>query len=121
MLDNNLRSDCNIDKVFKKSQRCLLQFVSENSPSSCLIRPSGQCFINLLLSLFSLSPLSAGISISRSNTNVLDEAVDICSKIIGSTEESLQDLYNKQLYKKAISIQIVPILYNCYPPKSSTN
>ncbi len=43
-------------------------------------------------------------SLNSNNKNILSRVVKVCSKIIGTVQEPLQDMYNKRVYKKAKSI-----------------
>ena len=102
-LDNKLSFESNTDVVYKESQQCLY----------CLRKQSKFQVARTLMTHFLFYLL---VAISQGQTNkILNKVVNVCSKITGTVQVPLQDLYNKHLITKTIKA-----LRECRPPPSSS-
>lgn len=102
-LDNKLTFKKNTDSIHKKSQQRLfcLRKLSKFQVDSTLMILFYRSFIE---SIITFSFVCWFQSLRVKERNLLNKVVSVSSKIIGLPQETLQDLYEKQLFKKANSI-----------------
>ena len=102
-IDNKLTFESNTNKIYKKSQQRLfcLRKLSKFQVDSSLMTMFYHAFIESVITFSFICWFS---SLRVKQKNVLNKVVKVCSKITGSALKTLQDLYNKQLHKKAESI-----------------
>lgn len=103
LFNNKLTFDLNTDSVFKKSQQHLfcLRKLAKFQVDRTLMNMFYRSFVECVLPFSFICWFQ---SLNIRNKNSLSRVVSVRSKIIGTDQEALQDMYNKRVHRKAKSI-----------------
>ena len=103
VLDNNLTFDRYVDTIHKKSQSriyCLQKLRNIDVASDILEMYYRACIQSVLTLSFICWYGSLGVR----GKKVLNDVVNVCSKVIGKKQACMQDLYERRLKRKARQI-----------------
>ena len=103
VLDNNLTFDKNVDTIHKKCQSriyCLQKLRNIGVASDILEMYYRACIQSVLTLSFMCWYGSLGVS----GKKVLNDVVNVCSKVVGKKQACMQDLYERRLKRKARQI-----------------
>ena len=103
VLDNNLTFDRNVDTIHKKCESriyCLQKLRNIGVASDILEMYYRACIQSVLTLSFTCWYGSLGVR----GKKVLNDVVNVCSKVIGKKQACMQDLYERRLRRKARQI-----------------
>ena len=103
VLDNNSTFDRNVDTIHKKCQSCIycLQKLRNMGVACDILEMYYRACIK---SVLTVSFMCWYGSLGVRGKKVLDDVVNVCSKVVGKKQACIQDLYERRLKRKARQI-----------------